>query len=223
MVPYDRQTVNSPNPLQKFAHRQRMAKSILLASKCVPKDGTIVDFGAGNGLFLSTLGIGRPDVKLFAVEPFMAPIFDSRINYIESFRDLSTNPDLISAFEVCEHLTDQELEQFFSDVHNSISPDGRMLVSVPIMIGGALIVKELSRSILFRRFSDYSASELIAGLTGRVVPRPSSRIATHKGFDFRWLRHELTRLFIIEEEILSPFLLPWWANSQIFFVCTKRT
>ncbi len=89
------------------------------------------------------------------------------------------------------------------------------------MIGGALLMKELNRSILFRRKSDYSASELAAGVMGRSVARPEDRNPTHKGFDFRWLRGLIRERFVIETEILSPLPLPWWANSQVFFICRK--
>ena len=221
MVSYARQTINSPNPLARFAHRSRVAKSVALAEKYLPQKGVVVDFGAGTGLLLSTLGDRRSDATLYAIEPFMPPATDSRIHYIPNFESLKLDADLISAFEVCEHLTDAETEQFLSSAQNSIKNNGKLIIFVPIMIGGALILKELNRSILFRRASEYSARELIAGVLGRAVQRPNSRGPTHKGFDFRWLREKLREHFIIESEILSPLPLPWWANSQVFFICRK--
>jgi len=221
MVSYDRQTINSPNPLARFAHRKRVAKSVALAEKYLPQKGVVVDFGAGTGLFLSALGDRRPDATLYAIEPFMPPATDSLIHYIPNFELLKLNPDVISAFEVCEHLTDAETEQFLSNAQHSIKAHGKLIVSVPIMVGGALLLKELNRSILFRRLSDYSVSDLLAGLLGRTVERPTNRGPTHKGFDFRWLREKLRERFIIEDEILSPLPLPWWANSQAFFICRK--
>ena len=221
MVSYDRQTVNTPNPLARFAHRSRVAKSVALADKYLPQKGVVVDFGAGTGLFLSTLGDKRPDATLFAIEPFMPPATDSRIRYIPNLKSLNLNPDVISAFEVCEHLTDAETEQFISDAQRSIKAHGKLIVSVPIMVGGALPLKELNRSILFRRASEYSVSELLAGILGGMVERPTNQLPTHKGFDFRWLREKLRERFVIEDEILSPLPLPWWANSQVFFICRK--
>ena len=199
-----------------------MAKSVALAEKYLPQKGVVVDFGAGTGLFLSTLGDRRSDVKLYAIEPFMPPATDSRIHYIKNLESLKLEVDLISAFEVCEHLTDAETEEFLSAAQHIIRTDGKLIISVPIMIGGPLILKELNRSILItRRASDYSVTELIAGVLGRTVQRPTNRGPTHKGFDFRWLREKLRERFIIESEILSPLPLPWWANSQVFFICRK--
>lgn len=221
MVSYDRQTINSPNPLARFAHRSRVAKSVAFADKNLPQNGVVVDFGAGTGLFLSSLGDRRPDATLYAIEPYMPSASDPRLHYVPDFDALTVSPDLITAFETCEHLSDADAEQFLSNARRALKPDGKLIVSVPIMIGGALLLKELNRSILFRRKSDYSASELAAGVAGRAVARPDERNPTHKGFDFRWLRGLIRERFIIETEILSPLPLPWWANSQVFFICRK--
>lgn len=221
MVSYDRQTINSPNPLARYAHRSRVAKSVAFADKNLPQHGVVVDFGAGTGLFLSTLGDKRPDATLYAIEPYMPAASDPRIHYVPNFDKLTVSPDLITAFETCEHLSDANAEQFLSESRHALKPDGKLIVSVPIMIGGALLLKELNRSILFRRKSDYSTAELAAGVLGRPVARPDERNPTHKGFDFRWLRGLIRERFVIESEILSPLPLPWWANSQIFFICRK--
>lgn len=221
MVSYDRQTINSPNPLARFAHRSRVAKSVALAEKYLPQKGVVVDFGAGTGLFLSALGARRSDAMLCAIEPFMPRATNPRIHYFPNLASLNLEADLISAFEVCEHLTDAEIEQFLASAQHAIKIDGKLIVSVPIMIGGALLLKELNRSLLFRRASDYSISELLAGFFGRAVQRTTDRLTSHKGFDFRWLREKLCERFSIEAEIPSPLPLPWWANSQVFFICRK--
>ncbi len=221
VVSYDRQTINSPNPLARYAHRSRVARSVALADKDLPQSGVVVDFGAGTGLFLSTLGDKRADATLYAIEPYMPAASDPRIHYIPDFDKLTVSPDLITAFETCEHLSDADAVRFLSNARDALKPAGKLIVSVPIMIGGALLMKELNRSILFRRKSDYSASELAAGVMGRSVARPEDRNPTHKGFDFRWLRGLIRERFVIETEILSPLPLPWWANSQVFFICRK--
>jgi SAM-dependent methyltransferase len=221
MVSYERQTVDSPNPIARFAHRSRAAKSVGLAEKYLPPNGVVVDFGAGTGLFLSTLGDKRPDAVLYAIEPFMPAAADPRIRYVPDFGALELEADLITAFEVCEHLLDGEPEQFLLDAGRSLKSGGKLIISVPIMIGGALILKELNKAILYRCGFEYSAPELIAGILGRAVERPAGNRWTHKGFDYRWLREKIAERFVIEREMLSPLPLPWWANSQIFFICRK--
>ncbi|MFG3757135.1 hypothetical protein, partial [Klebsiella pneumoniae] len=90
---------------------------------------------------------------------------------VREFAALPARPDVISAFEVCEHLSDVEISRFLWEAWEALNSDGRLIVSVPIMVGGALLLKELNRAILFRRGSDYSPSELVAGTLGRTVPR----------------------------------------------------
>jgi SAM-dependent methyltransferase len=221
MVSYERQTVDSPNPIARFAHRSRVAKSVALAKKHLSLNGVVIDFGAGTGLFLSQLGDRRSDASLYAIEPFMPPASDPRIHYVPDFDTLKLEADLITAFEVCEHLLDGETEQFLCDAERCLKPGGNLIVSVPIMIGGALILKELNKAMLHRSGFEYSASELIAGTFGRAVERPPGKRWSHKGFDYRWLRQKIAERFVIEREMLSPLPLPWWANSQIFFICRK--
>lgn len=221
MVSYDRQTINSPNPLARFAHKSRVAKSVALANRYLPNKGVVLDFGAGTGLFLSTFGKLRHDAILFAIEPIMPPAPDPQIHYIPNFESLKSQVDLICAFEVCEHLSDAELERFLSNARHALKVGAKLIISVPIMMGSALVLKEINRSILFRRASDYSGTELIKGVLGGTVQRPTDRGPTHKGFDFRWLRKKLREHLVIDNEILSPLPLPWWMNSQIFFVCSK--
>jgi hypothetical protein len=54
------------------------------------------------------------------------------------------------------------------------------------------------------------------------VARAPDRGTSHKGFDFRCLRRKIAEVFVVERELLSPVPLPWWINSQIFFVCRKK-
>lgn len=219
-VAYDRQTINSPNPIARFAHRARMARSLNMASQLLPQGGSIVDFGAGTGFFLSALGDRRPDIRLQAVEPYMAASTDSRIAYSPALSTFAPKSvDLITALETCEHLTDDELRAFIADARAALATNGKLIVSVPIMVGLSLPVKELNRALLFRRLSDYSPSEMTRATFGGAVERPENRLPTHKGFDFRWLRSQLERSFTIERLTYSPLPLPWWANSQAFFIC----
>ena len=68
-IPYEEQTLNHPNPIARFAHQARYSNSLSLVVKALPPDGTILDFGAGQGEFLHRLGSLRPDARLLAFEP----------------------------------------------------------------------------------------------------------------------------------------------------------
>ena len=127
--------------------------------------------------------------------------------------------DLLVAFEVLEHLTNPEIEEFTEIVQTILSKDGTLLISVPIIGGPTILMKEINRMILFRRKTDYGFGELMQCVFfGKAAPRTDNVKTSHKGFDFRSLQQKLERDFFIETICLSPFLhLPWYFNSQIFW------
>lgn len=222
-ISYDKQTLNAVNPIARFSHRSRFIRALDYLNVYTPDRGTIVDFGAGPGAMLSMLGNMRADIKLYAIEPAMPRSIDKRINYIDRLDQVRGEIDVISAFECCEHLLDRDLEDFLLDASNTLKDGGRLVISVPIMLGLALPFKILNRAFLLRHDPEYSWREILAGVFGRKVQRSKNPRYSHKGFDFRTLKQKVSERFIIEKEAASPFYLPWWLNSQIFIVCSKRT
>ena len=220
---YDRRTVDSPNPVVRFAHRSRIKTSTSLASRFLPKGGRLVDFGAGTGTFLSNFLTIRPDASACAIEPYQE-ILDPEIDQVKALTDVEAGSvDVITSLEVCEHLTDEELDSFLEDSARALKADGRLIVTVPIMYGLTLPVKEGSRILLYRNGSQYSAGEMMRAVTGRPIERTSKRKKSHKGFDFRWLQRQIEKRFAIVEERTSPFnALPWWMNSQAIMIAKKR-
>lgn len=64
MIPYDIQTINSPNPLARYSHRTRINKCVQLANDLLKKNDKLLDFGAGKGLFfLNHISHIRPDAS----------------------------------------------------------------------------------------------------------------------------------------------------------------
>jgi 2-polyprenyl-3-methyl-5-hydroxy-6-metoxy-1,4-benzoquinol methylase len=66
---------------------------------------------------------------------------DKRIIYIPDFNALKMEADVVPSFEVCEHLADSELDEFLLSTERNLKSNGRLIVSVPIMIGCAVIAK----------------------------------------------------------------------------------
>lgn len=182
----------------------------------------MVDFGAGEGTFLEQFSQRRPDASLWAIEPYMHIKYPA-IRQVPKLDELEAGSiDLLGAFEVLEHLSDADLEAFLGAAKRALKPDGALLITVPIMYGLALPVKEVSRMILHRRKSDTSPLEMLGGTFGRSIARPADRGPTHKGFDFRWLGERIAVHFRIAEQARSPFSeLPWWVNSQAIFVARQ--
>lgn len=222
-IPYSRQTVCSPNPLARFTHRRRHATALRLTAASLPHGGALLDLGCGDGHFLRQCGRIRPDLRLFGFDPG----WEGRAEGFVLARSLAELPDgvcdAVCAFEVLEHLDDPELAEFFEQSRRILPACGLWILSVPIIGGPTLLLKELNRALLFRRPSDYTLGELArAAFLGVPAPRASDRKRSHKGFDFRALERRLGREGKILVRRWSPFRwAPWWMNSQVFYVVER--
>jgi SAM-dependent methyltransferase len=220
-ISYEEQTVNSSNPLARLAHRSRMSVALQLTNRLCPGGATVVDFGAGPGRFLHELGKSRHDLHLVGHDPFVTPAFPG-IEYVASLAKVDdASVDVLTAFEVCEHLDEHEIVQLLVDAERIMKPDAILIISVPIMYGAAVIPKVLNWMWRNRTMAvGYNVNEILLSMIGARVPRPSNRRETHKGFDFRALRETIGTHFSIVHVRHSPIpQMPWWLNSQYFMIC----
>jgi hypothetical protein len=222
-ISYSRLTIDAPNPLARYAHRTRLRKSLALA---LPRIGTgkVLDYGCGSGAFISAvLGLKK---DIVGYEPFMQersvpglPIY-SRIEDVEALGPYT----LVTLFETIEHLQDQEIDAFLHTCHDLLCSDGIILISAPIEIGPALLLKELNRYLrtprpLRRECLEHSTSELLkASLFGVPPSRTRNVKASHKGFDFRrTVQHLEDRGWDVQMLSQSPLPIgTWYGNSQVF-------
>lgn len=217
-VSYAAQTLDTPNPIARYAHRQRYAASFDRVTGEVRDEGTVLDFGCGQGDFLTTLAGLRPDLTLLGFDPESGHDADGYVPVDDTTTVATGSVDLVCCFETLEHLYDGEIASFLAEAERVLAPEGEVLISVPVIGGPTLLLKEANRAILFRRRSDYSARELVAAsLAGWVAPRPDDIRVSHKGFDFRALFARVGERFAVEDVAYCPFpALPWWLNSQVF-------
>lgn len=222
---YERQTTESRNPVKRFTHRSRIRRSVGIADSRLPKGGALLDFGAGPGKFLNDLRERRPDGTFYGYDKFQAPRFDG-LTYVTATADIADGSiDVITAFEVLEHLIDRDIDAFLDESKRILTKRGTLIISVPIMYGPVTLIKEASNVVAHRRRVEYSPAELARVIAGKPIDRPkvTDRYTTHKGFDFRQLRQKIAASFDVGTEILSPFpALPWMLNSQIFLVAGRR-
>jgi SAM-dependent methyltransferase len=222
-ISYEEQTVMSGNPLARYAHRTRLAVALELVSEHCPQDGTVVDFGSGPGLLLHVLGELRRDILLIGYDPYMSPVHPE-VRYADSMLMIDeASVDVLTAFEVCEHLYEHEVDQLLADAARVLKPGALFIISVPIMYGFATIPKVLNWMVRQRKLrTEYSLGEIFMSVAGVPVSRPENPRITHKGFDFRTLRDTVTSRFDIERVRHSPASwLPWWLSSQYFIICRK--
>ena len=224
-VPYEKQTLDHPNPIARFAHRARMRRSTRLVKPYLTGSATLLDYGCGQGRFLSELAPdldGQP-VTLLGYDPNQGAQFDGYRVVADPDEIAPQTVDVVTSLEVCEHLTDAEMQEFVDFTVKVMAPNGRLLVSVPIMMGPALLVKELSRSILLQRGTDYATANLLkAAFAGTPTPRAEDIKGSHRGFDWRQTMHQLQAAFSLEHTEFSP--LPfnhWYGQSQVIMLFRK--
>jgi len=181
-----------------------------------------VDFGAGSGLLLRELRQRLPEADLIGVEPHMPSSYPGSARYVPDLARIGVEAaDVIGAFEVCEHLYEEEIQEFLSESARALRREGRLIISVPIVCGMAASAKKL-HFVLFRGDRNFRLAETLRATFGLPVGRSSNPRSTHDGFDFRWLRGLISDKFVIESTSFSPFpKLPWYLNSQVFFVCRR--
>lgn len=61
-------TINSKNPLARFAHTKRTKNPLKLFNK---KSGSILDFGCANGEFIKTVKLNNKEIDTYGYEPNM--------------------------------------------------------------------------------------------------------------------------------------------------------
>ena len=219
-VPYNKQTLDTPNPIARFAHKVRYKFSLVKTLEYLGNNGILLDFGCGDGSFLNKIAMVRSDAVLYGFDP-EADQNSGLYKRIDSLNSLGNQSvDMVCCFETLEHLYAHEREHFYADVRRILAKNGKVIVSIPIIGGPTLLLKELNRMILFKRRSEYSFKELLsASFWGKPAAKPENPRGTHKGFDFKDIEEELSNNFEMVEKTKSPFpLFPWFLNSQLFMI-----
>jgi SAM-dependent methyltransferase len=216
---YAEMTIDSSNPLVRYSHRKRMAKSLGTIRRYLEPEGVFVDFGAGDGLLLDKVRQSYPRADLIGVEPYEKLIYPGAARYVAGLPDLADDSvNVICAFEVCEHLYPDELQEFLEGSRRVLRAEGHLILSAPIMQGLTVGLKALNH--LRNGFTEYSFNDVFRATLGFSVTRPPNPRITHKGFDFRELVRTIEADFRIESRFYSPISgAPWFLNSQVFLVC----
>ena len=212
---YASYTYRSRNPLKRLAHNSRFE----LAARFVA--GDVLDYGCGDGHF-SRLAAHR--ARFTNYEPLAANAPTDGTPCVTTLQGLDRRFDCIACLEVLEHVGDDKQDEFFADVRRLLAPDGRVIISVPVMIGPIGFFKI---AMYLGRGGGYTLGAALRHLFGIIPQRRHARkdgLYEHEGFDHRKLRQRLRAEFNVVEEHCSPFgPLPAWMNSQVFFVCRGPT
>jgi hypothetical protein len=226
-VPYEKQTTNHPNPIARYSHRARLSHSKSIVMKFVQEKSIMLDYGCGQGMFLheihNELQKNKTSSKLYGYDPYMEGKYDGYevVSDITQVSDNSVN--IITCLEVCEHLDENETTEFINTASRKLTNEGVLLVTVPIMMGPSLLIKELSRSILFRGLPDLGFGQLIMASLFCVMPPRAENIKTsHRGYDWRITLKNLESIFALEKILFSPIpFIGWYGNSQAIMLFKK--
>jgi SAM-dependent methyltransferase len=230
-VEYKERTYASRDPLRRLSHgrRFRLASSLVEVSK----DSRVLDFGGGDGAFL-TLLFQQASISFDAVlfEPHMKVSADHNFAHLARWEAVVSYAkerqfNLVFCQEVMEHFSPQREDQALAQIASVMAPDSRLILSVPVEIGPVALIKNIGRWKYRKNAVDiYSYRNLVKSLLGLPIPdtRCGDDFLSHMGFYYKDFKTVLERYFVIDRIIGSPFTrLPPILNSQVFFVCRPRT
>lgn len=220
MSTYESQTINARNPLARFAHRNRLGRSLQLALPKL-KGGKLLDYGCGSGTFIAEIEAQHPG-SAFGYEPFMderdkpnLPI-SRHLNEVENHGPFK----IITLFETLEHLDDVELSDFLAVCYKNLDQaEGGILISCPIEIGPAVFLKEANRVLVRKNKPEYRFVEfLMTVFFGRPARRAENIKISHRGFDFRKsVKFMSSAGWDVEILSYGPIGIPtWYGNSQVY-------
>jgi SAM-dependent methyltransferase len=244
---YAQKQILSRDKLVAWSHERRFATALTIAREFSGK--RILDFGSGDGTFLAlAMMADSPPAAAVGAELLDDVIEDCRARYGAEPRmsfvpvalldrpEHAKRYDAVFCMEVLEHVFDWEPE--LARMSRLLTPDGTLVVSVPVETGLPVLIKQIVRTVAgWRKIGHYPGttaytwSELTAAVFARStqhVQRPvfdfgSGPCHDHKGFNWRVLRTRLSRQFDVTRVVASPFswLGPGFA-TQVWFICRRR-
>ena len=226
MASYNKQTLNTPNPIARYAHRNRLTRSVSLVTSH-DDIHKILDYGCGSGAFIKTIqGVNGIDAVGF--DPHSTERVDANLRIYNDISTLETaGPfDMITIFETVEHLSDSELKYFLELADKILNNSGKILFSAPIEIGPGLLMKEFNRCVLHKRKPENSFCELFfASIFGVAARRAENIKRRHKGYDFRkTIRFLEDQYGPVTIESYGPLPIgTWYGNSQVYFWLKRRS
>lgn len=228
---YNSRTVNSLNPLARYAHRKRfkVAKEAIFRYNC---GGQLLDYGCGDGRLLVDLSIAGYTNECVGFEPYMPSIEDAMnqtiLNKWEDVVKLKpAGFELVTCFEVLEHFSPNEQVLHVDRMLSILSEGGYLIISVPIEKGLPALIKNMRR-LFMHGFSDTlnlkNILHSMLGIKSQQILRirNTSGYLNHMGFYFDELEEILLDRCSIIEVFNSPFkYVGYNLNSQRFYVLAK--
>lgn len=227
---YANNTRKSGDMLRRFSHNARFKLGLSLVDP--PPGGSVLDFGGGDGAFLELLHkASNRYLDLVLFEPFMdVPTLKNFTHYKswDLVRSHISNKrfDVVFCQEVMEHFSSKRQIEALSNIASVLSINGFLIISVPVEIGPVAIIKNVGRWKHRNNSAEiYSYSNLLKSFFSLPVnyDRGGDGFLSHMGFYYKDLQNIMSKEFVIERILGSPFpWLPITLNSQVFYVARRR-
>lgn len=200
--------------------RLHMARFRWLERRTQGLQGSVIELGCNNGRSLSHysfsphayLGLDAGETDVAAARR-RYPQY--RFEVSRSPADISGRFDLAVALETMEHIDRIDVAAYVEALSHSAP---KLLVSVPVEIGITFAVKHLAKFVFHGEKPVYTAVQFANQTLGRSHMVPQHE---HLGFDYRWLRREIERHYVIERVDALPFGLAPFC-MQVAFEARSR-
>ena len=203
-----------------LVHRARLRRlRCQLRGLDLPRRGLLVDLGCSDGFILSELRAGAdvpPGWRLHGYDRRVRLLRAARLRGVPKsrFRRLDLNDSsartveqghLVTCLETLEHVGDYR--SALEVIHHAIRPGGRLILSMPVEVGPAGLVKLLGRPLTRRRayagfFSSpgqrvsYAAAVATAGDIESYRSPARLGWSPHLGFDHRAVRSHIRHCYV---------------------------
>ena len=226
---YSSMTIGNNSPIKRWSHNSRFTKA--LGAMPPAANDRILDFGTGDGHLIGLLKQECPSVRVCGFDPHLDPSADDvkqrfpDVKFVKDRDGIGAGPfDKIYCLETLEHFVGEPLTEIVAFLTRHTSPNGRILVSVPIEIGLSSLLKNLFRTMVGQRHRGTTWKIIWDSFIGNTaaIARPPSEtgwISSHLGFDFRIIPVLFAKYgFEVETVGYSPLPIPSHSlNSQVFF------
>lgn len=231
---YADQTIKNRSFLKRFSHSRRFELALRLLA--VARNDKVLDYGTGDGYMLIQMLLAHPQPqRIVGYEPLensyqelQQAISKMSTDRVEITDDLNRfDPqefDKVCCLEVLEHLTEENQRNVLCTISHLLNDQGSAVVSVPIEIGMAGLLKNFARWILRQQHPNATAVNILKSFLGLRIDRGNQPfIRSHIGFDYRALEKLFASVgFEIKNKLYSPLKgFGSFCNSQVFFVLEK--
>ncbi|MEB3310530.1 MAG: class I SAM-dependent methyltransferase [Snowella sp.] len=226
-----------------WSHSSRFKVALQLLGD---KPQKVLDYGCGDGTFLAMAADRIQQGKGVDVSSYMINSCKTRLADIPNVSFAKVDEldpadeqsfDVVTCMETLEHCLEPSIDIVLKDLARLVSPQGKVIISVPIEIGPTFFFKQVIRWIAgvtslpeYRDYEVYPLKDALRMVFANHQTKFERPIYTnsdepyypHYGFNWRAMRKSVEQYLVVEKTSFSPLgFLGGWFSSQVWFICRK--